>query len=264
MGTIREPAVAGHFYPAEAAELSRTVEHYLDEARFAAGSVPKALIAPHAGYIYSGPVAASAYATLRSGHQCISRVVLLGPAHCVRLWGLAFSSAELFRTPLGDIPVEPVPEEILAMREVCVSDTAHEAEHSLEVHLPFLQRTLGTFSIVPVVVGEAGPEVVAAVLDRFWGGPETLIAVSSDLSHYLDYRSAIASDHVTCDAIEHLCFEDLTREGACGRIPIGGLLLEARRRQLEVATLDLRNSGDTAGSKVSVVGYGAWAFLEAA
>ncbi len=262
MSIVREPAVAGHFYPGAAEDLAAGVRQYLAQAQAEVGPVPKALIAPHAGHIYSGPVAASAYARLRPGRSSIHRVVLAGPSHRVPLTGMAFSGAEAFRTPLGDIPVERISPEILAMPGVGISDRAHGQEHSLEVHLPFLQQALESFSLIPIVVGDAPAQEVADVLEALWGGPETLIVISSDLSHYLDYASARSADEQTCRAIENLDFGGIGGQGACGHAPVSGLLLLARRRGLRVETLDLRNSGDTAGDKSRVVGYGAWAFVE--
>ncbi len=266
INSIREPAVAGSFYPAQSEALRQMVRGFLVEAR-AKGPrpvlPPKAIIAPHAGYIYSGPVAASAYAALGEGAG-IGRVVLLGPSHRVGFRGLATTGAEAYRTPLGDIPVDRRAVACLErLPEVILLDQAHLLEHSLEVHLPFLQELLGTFDLVPLVVGETGPAPVAAALQRVWGGPETLIVVSSDLSHYHDYATARVMDAATSEAIETLHPERLDEDSACGRNPIRGLLLAARRKGLRGVTLDVRNSGDTAGPRDRVVGYGAYAFVEA-
>lgn len=258
MATVRKAAVAGLFYPAEAGELGRTVRHLLDAARPAA-ETPKALIAPHAGYIYSGPVAASAYALLGPLRTTVSRVVLLGPAHRVPVEGLAASSADYFETPLGRVPLDrPAIERALTLPQVHLLDHAHTLEHSLEVHLPFLQEVLASFELVPFVVGEASPEEVGEVLELLWGGPETLIVISSDLSHYHDYATARRLDAGTSQAIEALRPQDIHYEQACGRNPVNGLLHVARRRGLQARTLDLRNSGDTAGPRDQVVGYGAY------
>jgi len=263
MGFIRSPAVAGQFYPGDSKQLSSMVERYLDEAGPPAGPPPKALIAPHAGYVYSGPIAASAYNLLRPVRGQIERVILLGPCHRVPVRGLALSGADAFETPLGNVSVDKAAcETALAFSQVEVFDATHELEHSLEVHLPFLQIVLGDFQVMPMVVGEAAPDSVAEVLEALWGGPETLIVISSDLSHYLDYDSARKIDGQTCQAIEALDPSKIAREGACGRFPVGGLLAVARKRGLTVTTLDLRNSGDTAGPRDRVVGYGSWAFAE--
>ena len=261
MHGIRRPAVAGSFYPARPAALRAAVEGYLRDAGGAEGPAPKAVIAPHAGYVYSGPVAASVYARLAPLRGQIERVVLLGPAHRVRLRGLALPAAEAFETPLGRVEVDRAARALLrGLAQVVESEAAHAEEHSLEVHLPFLQATLGRFHLVPLVVGDASPDEVAEVLGRLWGGPETLIVVSSDLSHYLDYASARAVDARTTGAIEALAPEALEFEQACGCIPVQGLLQVARAKGLQVETLDVRSSGDTAGPRDRVVGYGAYAF----
>jgi MEMO1 family protein len=262
MPAIRYPSVAGLFYPADPKELGDQVRDYLAAASRPdpAQPAPKAIIAPHAGYVYSGPVAGSAYAQLAALSGRIGRVVLLGPAHRVALRGLAYSREETFLTPLGAIPVDRGALAGLAdLPQVRELDAPFEGEHCLEVQLPFLQLTLGTFSLVPLLVGDAEGAEVAEVLDRLWGGDETLIVISSDLSHYLDYASAKALDARTARAIEDLRPEAIGYQQACGRIPLAGLLQVARRRGLHARTLDLRNSGDTAGPKDRVVGYGAYA-----
>lgn len=260
MTKARNPAVAGLFYPDNPQLLRDAVLNYLSAAS-SGGSVPKAIIAPHAGYIYSGPVAASAYARVKPGRGRITRVVLLGPAHRVGFHGLALASAEYFATPLGQVPVDQEAiQKISRLPQVQILDRAHAQEHSLEVHLPFLQETLGGFSLVPLLVGQTGPEEVAEVLELLWGGAETLIVISSDLSHYHDYHSAQQLDRATSRAIEQLRPEDIEYDHACGRDPVNGLLHLARRRGLKATILDLRNSGDTAGTRDSVVGYGAYSF----
>lgn len=261
MQNIREPAVAGMFYPANPKELHTMIQGFLQQAEKPAGSPPKAMIVPHAGYIYSGPVAAAGYSGLADIRDRIKRVVLLGPSHRVGFLGLASSSADIFRTPLGDIPLDrDAIEAVTTLPQVHQLDEAHLMEHSLEVHLPFLQETLSSFSLVPLVVGDASAMQVAEVLEQLWGGDETLIVVSSDLSHYHDYATAQQMDRETSDAIENLRPDDIQYEGACGRNPIMGLLLVAQRKQLEVETVDLRNSGDTAGPSDKVVGYGSYIF----
>ncbi len=260
---VRPPAVAGSFYSGDPQELLASVTGYLaDAARVAdAAPPPKAVIVPHAGYVYSGPVAAAVYAGLRPLRNAIERVVLLGPSHRLALEGLATTSAEVFRTPLGDVPVDrEALERALALPQVTVLDAAHAHEHSLEVQLPFLQHVLGEFRLAPFSVGDASPDEVAEVLELLWGGPETLIVISSDLSHYRDYETARRLDAVTTRAIEELRPEGLDEESACGRVPVRGLLVVAKRRGLAAETLDVRNSGDTAGPRDQVVGYGAYAF----
>ncbi len=260
MSSVRNPAVAGLFYPADPRELHAMIADFLAVADTSV-SVPKAIIAPHAGYVYSGPIAASAYARLKPARGQITRVVLLGPAHRVGFSGLALSSADYFMTPLGRIAVDQeAVKKISHLPKVHVMDAAHAQEHSLEVHLPFLQEVLGEFSLVPLVVGDAEPGEVAEVLDLLWGGPETLIVISSDLSHYHDYKTAQKLDRATSQAIEQLRIEDIQYDQACGRNPVNGLLHVARRLGLKAKTIDLRNSGDTAGSSDRVVGYGAYVF----
>jgi AmmeMemoRadiSam system protein B len=259
MQTIREPAVAGQFYPAERRQLGMLLTTMLEAADAPAGPAPKALIVPHAGYRYSGPVAASAYARLLPYRDRYSRVVLLGTCHVVAVRGLALSGADTFRTPLGDVPVDG---DFVAALDIPVLDEAHAAEHSLEVHLPFLQATLADFSLVPIVVGQIDPDDVAAVLDNLWNGPQTMIVVSSDLSHYLAYEAARTRDRATCDWIEKLDPYRIGPGDACGSFAVNGLLAEARRKGLTIETLDLRNSGDTAGGSDRVVGYGAWMLTE--
>jgi len=255
------------FYPAGAAELAASVDDMLGSCATAPhepnAPAPKALIAPHAGYVYSGPIAASAYASLAPDKHVVRRIVLLGPAHRVRLTGLALPAADVLRSPLGDVAVDGAGVAALSgLGQVVVSREAHAKEHSLEVHLPFLQRLLSTFTIVPLVVGDASPEEVEEVLARLWGGPETRIIVSSDLSHYLPYAIAKTVDESTARDLERRQYVD--PEHACGARPINGLLLAARRRSLVVERLDLRNSGDTAGARSEVVGYGSFALRQVA
>ncbi len=264
MSMIREPAVAGLFYEGEASSLSGQVDGMLAEAHTKARSVPpKALIVPHAGHIYSGPIAASAYALLRGCAKNIQRVVLLGPSHRVGFIGLADSGARAFRTPLGDIPLDrEAISAIDGLPQVHHLEQAHQLEHSLEVQLPFLQRLLGEFTLVPLVVGDAAPDEVAEVLERLWGGPETLIVISTDLSHYHHYDEAQRRDGATAEAITGLHPEAIGYDEACGRNPLNGLLSLARQHGLHIEQLDLRNSGDTAGDRDRVVGYGAFALYE--
>lgn len=260
MSRIRRPAVAGMFYPSASQELRTMLQEFLAAAA-PAGVAPKALIVPHAGYIYSGPVAATAYAQLRAAREEIRRIVLLGPSHRVPFRGLALSSAQVFATPLGDVPLDlEAAEAVRRLPQVQVLDQAHALEHSLEVQLPFLQEVLDEFTLVPLVVGDASATEVAEVLEVLWGGPETRIVISSDLSHYHDYETARRMDAATSRAIEALEGDAIGYEDACGRIPVTGLLAVARRHGLQAHTLDLRSSGDTAGPRDQVVGYGAYAF----
>jgi AmmeMemoRadiSam system protein B/AmmeMemoRadiSam system protein A len=263
MGIVRPPAVAGFFYPADPSELSADVSRFLSDGKAPSGDAPKAIIAPHAGYIYSAAVAAPAYLALKPAAQKITRVILLGPAHRIPVQTLAAPTADHFRTPLGDIAIDQnAIESVIGLSQVERRDDAHEKEHSLEVHLPFLQRVLGDFTLVPFVVGSVPGDQVAEVLELLWGGEETAIVISSDLSHYHDYKSAQGLDGAAAISIEALEPDGLDREQACGRIPISGLLHRAQARAMSVQRLDLRNSGDTAGSRDKVVGYGSWAFWE--
>lgn len=258
---VRPPAVAGTFYPAGPSELRSVVEHELAAAadRVPAGPAPKAVIVPHAGYVYSAPIAASAYARVWALRGRTDRVVVLGPAHRLAVWGVAAPSAGAFATPLGLVPVDTVGREALvAAGLVVVRDDVHAGEHSLEVQLPFLQVVLGEVPVLPLAVGDAGPELVAQVIDATWGGEETLVVVSSDLSHYLDHASATEVDRRTAAAIVARQPERLGRGNACGVRPVQGLLTAAVRHGLDVDLLDLRTSADTAGQPDRVVGYGAF------
>lgn len=260
MSAVRPAAVAGAFYPAHPEMLGRLVDLLLHDAAPRSGH-PHAFIVPHAGLIYSGPIAATAYAQLGQLEPRPTRVVLLGPSHHVGFTGLALPECEAFETPLGTVPLDAPT--IAALREfphVRALAKAHAKEHSIEVQLPFLQRVLGRFTLVPLVVGEATPAEVAEVLEAVWGGPETVVLVSSDLSHFLPWADARAVDHETAERIVHLDSTALDGEEACGCHPVNGLLEVARRRRLACTALDVRNSGDTAGDRSRVVGYGAFAF----
>jgi len=262
MGFVRPAAVAGSFYPADPTILAAELRAMLDAAP-AGGPVPKALIAPHAGYIYSGPIAAAAYAKLAPARDKITKVVLIGPAHRVGFQGIATSSAEGFATPLGIVPLDKEnAAKLRGIQGVGDLDQAHQLEHSLEVHLPFLQTLLDKFTLLPLVAGGAPDMLVAQVLNAVWGGPETLIVVSSDLSHYEDYDSAQSHDRATAEAIGRFDAAAFDHHGACGRIPLGGLLLLGKQRGMRIESLDLRNSGDTAGPRDRVVGYGSWALYD--
>jgi MEMO1 family protein len=266
MNHIREPAVAGTFYPETSDRLSRDVAHLLAQARNdgpAAVGCPKALIVPHAGYQYSGATAALAYARLEPWRSTIRRVVLLGPVHRVAVRGLALPGADSFATPLGDVALDQTAiKRIQTLPQVMTSVQAHADDHALEVQLPFLQSVLDDFKLVPLLVGNASASEVAQVLEALWGGPETLIVVSSDLSHYLPYRIAQSIDHETVDTILDLN-GTLTHEEACGATPINGLIMAAKRHGLAPTLLGACNSGDTAGDRHRVVGYASFAFFAA-
>jgi MEMO1 family protein len=262
-GTVRPPAVAGTFYPGEPDRLRGEVGGLLEGVPPSPALRPKALIAPHAGYSYSGRVAAAAFATLRSISERVRRVIVIGPAHYVRFRGIAVPSSEAFTTPLGRVPIDGEAIADLIERGLSVlSDAPHAPEHALEVELPFLQLCLDDFALVPLVVGDTSPTQVAAVLDRLWGEEETLIVVSSDLSHFHPYEVARRRDAATAEAIERGDWTTLGPGDACGFLPVAGLLIEAGRRGLNATRLALCNSGDTAGPRSEVVGYGAWAFPE--
>jgi MEMO1 family protein len=258
---VRLPAVAGSFYPNDTVQLRSMIEGFLHGVKPPEMPTPKAIIAPHAGYVYSGPIAASAFAQFMPARDAIKRVVVLGPSHWVQVRGLATTSAQVWRTPLGEIPVDSdALERIGALPQVTVFDEAHAREHSLEVELPFLQVVLNEFSLIPLVVGDASDAEVALVIDKLWDGEGTRFVISSDLSHYLDAVSARKLDALTAHAIESLSPQDIGEDQACGRVPIRGLLRAAQDHHLRARTLDLRNSGDTASPRDQVVGYGAWAF----
>lgn len=271
---VRTPAVAGLFYPKDAEELSHSVEAFLsdpvtpDEELTSSdgpirGGAPKALIAPHAGYIYSGSVAAKAYRSVSSRADLLRRIVLIGPSHRVWFDGVAIPFTKAFATPLGVVNVAAqAVEQLRTLPMVLETDQPHALEHSLEVHLPFLQRMAPAAEIVPIVTGEASPQEVEQVIESVWGGPETLIVISSDLSHYHPYATARVQDESTAQAILDER-DDLTGEQACGCVGINGMNRIARKRGLHAEVLDLRNSGDTAGDKRRVVGYGAFGFYDA-
>ncbi len=271
MSQLRAPAVAGSFYPGRPGELAAAVEGYLADASPEPSSqadsgpkaLPKAIIVPHAGYIYSATVAATAYARLKPLAGRVSRVVLLGPAHMVALGAIAAPHAEAFDGPLGPLTVDRPALWLLAgLPQVVQDDAPHAREHSLEVQLPFVTAVLGEVAILPLLVGDVAPAAVAAVIERLWGGRETLLLLSTDLSHYHPYEAARARDAATAAAIEALQGEGIGPEDACGCRALAGLLAAARARNLTIERLDLRTSGDTAGPKDRVVGYGAWALYE--
>lgn len=265
MDQIRQPAVAGAFYPDQESVLSRDVAGMLASARQVTAATvptPKAIIVPHAGYVYSGPTAALAYARLAAGRKTIHRVILLGPVHRVPVRGLALPGVDFFATPLGDIEIDhDAAATISRMTQVVVSHAAHAMEHSLEVQLPFLQSVLDDFKLLPLAVGDASAGEVAQVLEKVWGGSETLIVVSSDLSHFLPYRLAQVKDEQTVQAILNLN-GSLNHEQACGGAPINGLLLAAAKHRLVPHLLGSCNSGDGAGDRQRVVGYASFAFEE--
>jgi len=261
----RPAAVAGLFYPRDRVRLQTEVTELLSEVAPLSNIIPKALVAPHAGYAYSGRVAGAAFEKLRANAQTIRRVVLIGPAHYVHLSGIAAPRVDAFETPIGRVLVDTEAcSQIGGFEFVTQTDAPHEPEHALEVELPFLQSVLPSFQLVPLVVGDAAPQQVAQLLRQLWDGPETLIVVSSDLSHYHSYETAQRLDLSTAEAIEQGEWTSLSSSRACGWLAVAGLLIETRRRGLGSYRLALCNSGDTVGSRDRVVGYGAWMFGEAA
>ncbi|MCK5296998.1 MAG: AmmeMemoRadiSam system protein B [Alphaproteobacteria bacterium] len=262
---IRPMAVSGGFYPASHKKTISMVRKFLKEASLADknAKIPKAIIAPHAGYVYSGAIAANIYARLIPAREKIKRVVIIGPSHRVPFRGIALSSKDGFATSGGVLPIDKAMVESLeTLPNVIKFDAAHEKEHSLEVQLPFIREIFGDVKIVPIVTGNTTGKEVAAVLKKAWGGEETLIVISSDLSHFLNYDEALKIDALTAKKIENFEYNAIGSKEACGCIPIRGLLIEAQKRGMNVETVDVRNSGDIMGSKDCVVGYGAWAFTE--
>ena len=255
---IREAAVAGQFYEADPAKLKKHVATLLAGGRETSATGARGLIVPHAGYVYSGSVAATAYRCLQSVRGEIERVALFGPAHRVYLEGMAVPATDAFATPLGRVELDREElDRIAAFPDVCVADEARREEHSLEVQLPFLQEVLGDFSLVPVVVGRCAPSTVAAVMDTLWQRPGTLLVVSTDLSHFHSYSEARSIDAITCSRLlarDH----SLDGEDACGAAALNGLMCTRQARTLHMELLDSCNSGDTGGGRDRVVGYGAF------
>jgi AmmeMemoRadiSam system protein B len=260
---VRPPIVAGRFYPSDADELRNLIQGFLAAAHCPEEEVrPKALIVPHAGYPFSGPVAASGYAWLVPTSSETRRVVLLGTCHSPGIDGLVTTSASAFLTPLGTVEVDAeLVEEALGFDQVQTDDPAQNRDHALEVQLPFLQVVFESFTIAPFLVGRCAASAVAEVLEALWGGESTLIVVSSDLSHHLTYEQAQQLDRHSAAAIEQLDEKALGPRSACGRHAIAGLLHASRDHKLVCRRLDLRSSGDTAGPRDRVVGYGSWVFL---
>ena len=263
IASVRPAALAGQFYPRDERVLRMQITEMLAAALPLEHAItPKAIIVPHAGYIYSGVVAANAYRTLAAAREQIRRVVVLGPAHRAAVRGFVLPAAQAFSTPLGEVPLNRIDWLMLQARsDVYVDDQPHALEHCIEVQLPFLQTMLGSFSMVPILVGDTSDDSVAEVLEALWGGPETLIVISSDLSHYLPYRQAQWTDRSTVEQVLELR-PGISHQQACGATPVNGLLLAAQRRLLKPQLLDLRNSGDTAGDRSRVVGYASLVFSE--
>jgi len=261
---IRPAAVAGMFYPGDPAELRNQITGFIHEKPSETSEIPKAIIVPHAGTVYSGSIAASAYRLLLQYRHVIRKIILLGPAHRVSLNGLALPTVDQFQTPLGEIDLDTKTIQKLVddFPQVTFSNNAHAEEHSLELQLPFLQEVLASFRLIPFVVGDATPGEIAEVIEQLWGGKECLIVISSDLSHFQSYDEAIRLDRITAQHIELFQGDQLGDNSACGRIPLRGLLHLAQQKGMSIKRLDLRNSGDTFGRKNQVVGYGAWGLFE--
>ncbi len=261
MSRIRKAAVAGTFYPNDKKQLDQMVDVLLKNA-ISLDSNPKAIIAPHAGYIYSGKVAASAYEPLRSLKNKIKKIVLLGPSHHVSFDGLAIPQSDFFETPIGKVTIDQEAIRLIQkLPQISVSDVAHVREHSLEVHLPFLQKIFGDkFLLTPIVVGHSNPDEVGQVIEKLWGNDDTLIVISTDLSHYHTYEEAYQMDRETCSQVESLDLEQLHSQKMCGSLPVSGLLNVARKKKLQVKMVDFCNSGDikvnnAKANKDRVVGY---------
>lgn len=264
---VRIPAVAGQFYPLNPRELEATVRNYVTATPYSLdvpprSVLPKALIVPHAGYMYSGSVAGHVYSLLQPVRKSVHRVILVGPSHYVHFEGIGITSADAFETPLGDIPIDrETNSKLLELPFVVSQDEAHGPEHSLEVQLPFLRQCLDNFELVPLVFGRIEPAHIADALRLVWGGAETLIVISSDLSHFLDDESCRRIDTETAQIIESLDTERLTSERACGAKGIQGLMILAREKGLHIRTLELKNSSDASGDRRRVVGYGGFYIL---
>ena len=259
---IRPMAVAGTFYPSDPQELGAAVDGFVAQARVEAFPDAVAAIAPHAGYVYSGPIAGSAYRSIEAPLNEVSRVVLIGPSHRVAFHGIALSGYAAFQSPLGVVPIDqPTYTRLRELPFVMVKEEAHAQEHGLEVHLPFLQRVIKSdFALVPMVVGQATPDQVAAAIEAACEGQKTFVLISSDLSHFLDYATAQAKDTQTTEAIVAADLSGIAPDGACGAAAIRGYLATQGAANQRVEVLDLRNSGDTAGGRDRVVGYGAYVF----
>lgn len=263
MNKIRRSAVAGYFYPSNKEILIKQIKNFLENATLKFNYTPYALICPHAGYVYSGPIAGFSYKTLLPNKKNYKNIIILGPSHFEYVNGIAYISAEYFETPLGNAKVDlETLEKIKKLDFLVQNEDAHKKEHSIEVQIPFIQYIFqNDIPILPLAFGKISPEKIKILLETIWN-PETLIIISSDLSHYYDYDTAKKLDKQTSDAILNLDSDAIQYEQACGRIGIQGLLMFAKEKNWKAYLLDLRNSGDTSGSKTQVVGYGAWSFTD--
>jgi MEMO1 family protein len=259
----RPAAVAGQFYPQDSNELKQQIQNLLQQAHNNSRNLNKtqqaiALIVPHAGYIYSGLTAAYAYQEIIPYAELIKRVIIFGPSHRVAFNGMAVPDVSSFQTPLGNIPLDNKEIQYLVEQQLLLSNQAHEQEHSIEVQLPFLQATLNNFQLIPIVVGQSNSREISAVLSRYISNPENLILISTDLSHFSEYSIAQQHDQKTCEKIMQFKYNELDYDDACGRLPLSGMLRLAKEKNYSIQQLDIRNSGDTAGDKQRVVGYGSW------
>jgi AmmeMemoRadiSam system protein B len=257
---IRQSVFGDMFYPKDSKKLTTMIDSFLDNVT-EDHPIPKAIIAPHAGYIYSGQTAAHAFKCMLKS-KAIKKVIVVAPSHQHAFEGIATTTADQFETPLGKIPIDQITCKKLSaeFKSVQIQESAFDREHALEVELPFLQKVLPTFTLIPLIVGEVAPKQLSEVLLSIWNGPETLIVISSDLSHYQSYAIANQIDHATAKAIENLLPDKIAPGQACGQIGIVALLDVAKQKALKVTCVDLRNSGDTAGDRDRVVGYGAFHF----
>jgi len=254
---IRRAAVSGRFYPSDKLELSKIISSFMRKAVITNREIPKAIISPHAGYIYSGQIAAAGYKVLERPNN-IKKIILFAPSHFANFDGIVASNVDFFETPFGKIKVNNNSIERLEKKSLInVDNFAHEQEHSIEVQLPFLQYILNEFQIVPLLVSSNGFKNIPAIINELMD-KETLIVVSSDLSHYLPYEKAVITDKKTADHILNLEYDELSIDSACGIGAIKGLLLYTKIKHGKIDLIELKNSGDTSGDKSSVVGYGAF------
>ncbi len=250
--------VAGLFYPSEPEELKSMLETFVNTAK-SVNNLTRAVIAPHAGYVYSGPIAGSAYKALYSSKENIKNVIILSPSHNCSFDGVATHSAQAFSTPLGDIEVnQELKEKIASLPFIKELDEAFIREHALEVHLPFIQYVLPHAKILPLVVGQTYPEEIQMLIETLWNDPSNAFVISTDLSHFLSYMQAQKLDSLTAKQFERKLFQEIHHEQCCGYFPVRGMLKFAKEHGLKISTLDLRNSADTAGDKGRVVGYGSF------
>jgi len=259
---LRIPAHAGQYYPADAGFLEKVVDEYLTDGG-TVSEIPKAVIAPHAGFIHSGRIAGKAFAVWKAQEVRARRVVLIGPSHYYDFPGIALPDSTRFQTPLGEVQVDPAADDLKRkFRYVRVFEAAHYPEHALEVLLPFLQRAVPGAKIVPLITGRTEMSQVSAVIEEIWGGADTLLVISSDLSHNHPYEIAQKVDRQTARAIVEFDFSRLTADQACAYQAMRGFLKAAIRKEMRCSLLELRNSADASGDMSLVTGFGAFHFFE--